>query len=339
MSSGASGFAKPRFWTLLLVGFALLIIGGVLSLGVGSVEIPPDEVVQHLVSAPDEADPDAFRAEIVRGIRLPRVLAAVLIGACLAVAGVLLQGVMRNPLAAPNVVGVTAGAGLAATIVIALSAALADYLPVFAFVGAFIVGITVYLLSWVPGTGTTPVRMVLAGVAVTAVLTALTTTVMIGSGRAQQVALWMAGTLNGPGWPELQLAAPYALVGFVAAVPLARSLDVLQLGEGTARSLGVRTERVRFLAIALASLLAGAGVSIAGLIGFVGLVVPHVCRILLGPRHGPLLPAAAVVGAALLVWADLGTRAFGDVVPVGVLTALLGGPYFLVLLRRARMIG
>ena len=337
--AGVSGFARPRFWIIVVLGLASVVVGGVLSLGLGTERIAPIDVVHHLLSEPDPSDDTAFQATIVREIRLPRVIVATMVGAALAVAGVLLQGVMRNPLAAPNVVGVTAGAGLAATIVIALGGAAAIYLPPAAFVGALAAGLCVYVLSWVPGAGTTPVRMVLAGVAITAVLTALTSTVMISSNRAQQAALWMAGTLTGASWIELRLIAPYVFVGLLAAVPLVRSLDVLQLGEGSARSLGVRTERARFLAIGLASLLAGAGVAVAGLIGFVGLIVPHVCRLLLGPRHGPLLPAAMVLGAALLVWADLGARIVGDRVPVGVLTALLGGPYFLVLLRRARMIG
>lgn len=318
------------------VVLALTIVAGVLaSMALGPVRIPLSGVVEALAGGAD-----APTRTIVVDLRLGRALVAVVVGAALAVSGVLLQGVMRNPLAAPNIVGLSAGAGLAATIVLALRPNAMHALPPVAYGGAFLAGLVVYGLSVHPGRGTSAVRMVLAGVAVTAVLTALTTLLMVlYPGRVQSIVLWMSGTLNGRSWPELWASAPYALLAGGLAMLLARPLDLMQLGDDHARSLGVRTERTRFAALALASALAGAAVSVAGLIGFIGLIVPHLLRLLVGTRHGPLLAASALGGAALLVWADLAARTLASVeLPAGVLTALLGGPYFIFLLHRARMI-
>ena len=279
-----------------------------------------------------------IRDRILR-LRLPRTLAAALVGLNLAVSGVLLQAVLRNALAAPNIVGVTAGASVAATISIILFPQLPALLPYGAFLGALGAGLLVYGISFDPKTGTSPVRMVLGGIAVTAMLGAITTYLLTAyPDRAPHAILWLSGSLNGTNESDVVRILIPSAVGLVGAMLLFRHLDTLQLGDDVARSLGVRVGTVRFLAIALASLLAASAVSVGGVITFVGLVVPHVARMLGGSRHAGLIPSAAVCGAALLVWSDLGARVVQRPaeLPVGMITALIGGPYFVFLLFRSR---
>lgn len=313
----------------------LLLAGGVLSLVSGSVSVAIADVVTALV-----APTDSVAGNIVWNLRLPRMLLAGLVGASLAVSGVLLQGVMRNPLAAPDVIGVTAGAALAATIVLLATTGLPGYLPVCAFGGAMLAALLVYGISWQPGRGTSAMRMVLGGVAVGLMLGAVTNFLMVVfSDRVQSVVLWMTGSLQDASWNKLNLIVPYAIGGLLASVMLVRPLDTLQLGEEAAASLGVHVERSRLLAAATAAMLAGAAICVTGLIGFVGLMVPHLMRLLVGHRHAVLLPLAALGGAVLMVWADLVARTVvaPTELPVGVLTALLGGPYFVFLLYRRKL--
>ncbi|MEM1167212.1 MAG: iron ABC transporter permease [Planctomycetota bacterium] len=335
-----------------VIAAALLLAGLIVSVVLGTTAVPLGVAVEALMG---RGEPQTIA--VVQQIRLPRAVCAALVGANLALAGVMLQGVMRNPLAAPNIVGVTAGAGLGATLTLVLAPiALSPILPAAAFIGALAAALVVYTLALQPGSGTAPVRLVLAGVAVSAMLTAVTTFVMLlRPERVPSVVMWLAGNLNTVGWRETGMALPFTGEGFsaepfrgvawytVVAIPvmlwLSRPLDLLQLGEERARSLGVATERVRFVAITVAAWLAGAAVSVAGLVGFIGLIVPHAMRMVTGPRHAALLPAAALGGAALLVWADLAARVFPvGPMPVGIFTALLGGPYFIALLHSARLV-
>lgn len=323
----------------MLLGLVLLGLAGViLSVHIGSVQIPIGEVWAALLGRLPE---DSTSHAIVYRLRLPRVIVAAVVGMGLATSGAVLQGLMRNPLAAPNIVGVTAGAGLAATIAVVTASGLAWALPPAAFAGAMISGAIVYVLSWQPGLGTAPVRMVLAGVAVAAVLNAIATTLMLAfPERTPEVILWMAGTLNGTSWPEARLATPYLIAGVLGAMLLARPLNVLQLGDDAARGVGVRVELIRVLAMVCACLLAAAAVSVAGLIGFVGLIVPQIARLAVGANHHALIPVSAAGGCVLMIWADLGARTLfgGQELPVGVVTALIGGPYFIVLLYRAKVL-
>lgn len=322
---------------LLLLLTAALLGGLLVSVSVGSQSIPLGEV-WGAVFNPDAAEPTT--ASIVRVVRAPRAIAGAVVGAALAVAGVLLQGVMRNPLAAPNVVGITSGGAVAAALVFTFAMGRWSLLPPCAFAGALASGFAVYALSWRPGVGTGPVRMVLAGVAVTAILSAITTTLTIASPSARSIVFWIAGSLNAAVWEEVRLIAPYAGGGLFVAMLLSRGLDVLQLGDDAARGVGLAAERTRFLGLACAALLAAAGVSIAGAIGFVGLVVPHIVRFIVGARHIRLIPTSALGGATLLVWADTAVRVLpGQELPVGVITALVGGPFFLFLLWRSKLVG
>ena len=332
-------FGLPSFRqsAVLLVGLSALIVGLVVSTTFGAVFVGPAEVWSAIVG-----DAERVPRQIVWNLRIPRALVGGLVGMNLAVSGVLLQGIMRNPLAAPTIVGVTAGAGLAATAVLVLIPGLPTLLPLIAFGGAMGSAVFVYVLSWQPGLGTSPIRMVLAGVAVTSMLGAFTTGLMtVFSDRVGPVVLWMAGNLVGRSWNHLELVGFYSVAGIVGALLLIRQLNVMQLGDDAARSLGVRTERMRFIAMAIASLLAASAVSVAGLVGFVGLIVPHVMRLLGGHNHAYLVVASAVGGAALMIWADVGARMVLSPLemPVGIITALIGGPFFVLLLYRSRFIG
>ncbi len=333
---GVSGLGLRQV-SVITVAVAVVVGGLLTSVAIGAVSLSPTQVFTGLFDTSDRVS-----HQIVWNLRVPRVLVAGLVGMNLAVSGVLLQGIMRNPLAAPTIVGVTAGAGLAATAVMVMFSGMPTFLPLAAFGGAMGASALVYMLSWQPGLGTSPVRMVLAGVAITSMIGAFTTSLMVVfSDRVQPVILWLAGNLVGRSWDHLDLIWPYSVVGLVIAFLLVRQLNVLQLGDQAAQGLGVRIERSRFLAMALAALLAASAVSVAGLVGFIGLMVPHIMRLLGGYNHSYLIPASAAGGAALMIWADLGARMVmaPTEIPVGIITALLGGPFFVFLLYRTRFIG
>ncbi|MEM1185713.1 MAG: iron ABC transporter permease [Planctomycetota bacterium] len=317
----------------------LTLLGIVVAVSKGAVSIPVGDVVSAVWAGPEGGAQDDVNHRIIWSLRLPRATVGAVVGGMLAMSGVLLQGVMRNPLAAPNVVGLTAGAGLAATIILSILPTASAWLPPAAMGGAVLATLVVYLISWEPGSGTSPVRMVLAGVAITTMLGAVSTTLMLTTDRAAQAVIgWMAGSLEGTSWPEVRTLGPWFVGGTALAALLVQGLDALQLGDDGARSVGVHAERVRLGAIAAAAILAGAAVSVSGLIGFVGLIVPHVARMLVGWRHALALPVAALGGAALVVWSDLLARSVfaPQQLPVGIVTSLIGGPYFLFLLYRVK---
>ncbi len=274
-------------------------------------------------------------------VRFPRVVMAAVAGAALATAGALMQGIFGNPLAEPGVVGVSAGAALAASTVIVFDLALVGTWTValFAFVGGLVTTILVYLLSR-DGGRTEVVTLVLTGIAVNAVASAgLAFLLFLGDQQArEEIVFWQLGSLNGSRWEQVGVAAPFMVVGLVAAMAMSRRLDLLALGDRAARHVGVDVERLRMGAIVVVALLTAAAVAFCGIIAFVGLVVPHLVRLLAGPGHRLLVPASALGGALLLVVADLGARtlvAYADL-PIGMLTSLVGGPFFFWLIRRAR---
>jgi len=314
----------------------VLVIGGALSLALGAVRVPLAEVIAILIGSGDGTS-----ERIIMSARLPRALVALLAGANLAVAGVLLQSVTRNPLADPGIIGVTAGAGVSATIVLAAFPQAAHALPLAAFMGAMASAVFVYAVSWTPGGastgGTSPVRMVLAGVAVNAILGAVIGVLITAfADRIPAVMFWTAGSFNGRGWSHLWMVLPYSLVGLTMAYVLRARVRILELGDDTANTMGISVERTRLLAFAAAALLAGSAASVAGLVGFVGLVVPHLVRLAMGSNR-LIIPASALAGGALLLWADLAARTVlaPSELPVGVVTGLVGGPYFIFLLYRS----
>ncbi|NEN84529.1 FecCD family ABC transporter permease [Paenibacillus elgii] len=273
--------------------------------------------------------------KIVMNLRVPRVLVGMLTGACLAAAGALLQGVMKNPLADPGIIGVSAGGGLAAIMAMIVFPQLSYLLPALAFLGALITSVVIYGLAW--DKGASPLKIILAGVAINALLGAITNGLMVTySDRVQAVLPWLAGGLSGRSWHHLQFMAPYAITGLALSVLAIKPANLLLLGDDAAKLLGQKVEVQRLLLILLSSLLAGAAVSVAGLVGFVGLVVPHAIRLLAGEDYRFLLPLSIVGGAALVVLADTIARSWFDPIelPVGILLAGLGAPFFLFLLKK-----
>ena len=300
----AAGRGASLVLLLLLLAAAIL-----LSLSVGSLKLPLSEIISTLWNRPE-----GVNYQILFNIRLPRILLGAMVGGCFAVAGAILQGVMRNPLASPGIIGVPA-----------------------AFCGSLATALLVYLLAW--KRGVSPVRLILAGVAVSAMLGAFSSTILLfNAERAGGILDFSIGSLSARSWHQIRQVGLYMLSAFLAAFSLGGKLNILALGDEVAIGLGLKTERVRFLLIATAALLAASAVSVAGLLGFVGLIAPHIMRMLIGSDNRFLLPASALFGALMVVSCDTIGRLVMDPseLPVGIIMALMGPPFFLWLLRRHR---
>ncbi|WP_239256784.1 FecCD family ABC transporter permease [Listeria ilorinensis] len=324
--------SKRRLVTFIIVSI-LLVLVFFYGLTTGSVPLSYQEVWRTLTG-----HGDAMSNQLVLNLRLPRLLIAFLVGAALAISGALLQGVMRNPLADPGVIGVSAGGGFVAIILTIVFPEMASYVPIGAFLGAFGTALLIYLVAW--DKGVSPLRVILSGVAINAFITAMTSGIMVlYSNRVQSVISWMTGTLSGKSWYHLELIWPYMLIGFILSIFSIRSSNVLLLGDDAAKLLGYRVELHRFFIIMLAAFLSGIAVSVAGLIGFVGLIIPHIFRLIIGNDYRYLLPLSALGGALLVAFADTGARSwFGSIeLPVGILLAMIGAPFFLFLLQRGRV--
>ncbi len=340
---GVAAWVRARPVVVGLVACLALVVLLVLGVGLGTVRISPAETIGVILSKTLGIDIGVSWTHatevIVWDLRLPRVLTAMVVGAGLAVAGATFQGLLRNPLADPYVLGTASGAALGAAIAVLLPIQLVliefGLLHGLAFAGALLAAWVVFRLG---GTGTTGgvTRLLLTGYAVGSVLAALLTMAMYMSGvELRQIFSFLLGGLGGSSWTRLLVAAPLILAASALTIARSRSLDGLLLGDVAARHLGVDVGRERGILLGLASMATAAAVTISGLIGFVGLVVPHVVRMLVGPTAHRVLPLSAVVGAALLTAADLVARLAGDI-PVGVVMALLGAPFFLFLLQRTR---
>jgi len=282
---------------------------------------------------------------IVWTIRLPRVFVAMFVGMNLAVSGAIFQAVTRNELASPYILGVSSGAGLAILLTLVLYASLSAYLPIIAAFGGAIAFLIVYAIAWQHGTS--PVRLVLAGVIVQTVFQSLQTALFFFAddiGVVQSAIQWTTGSLTGVEWEEARVVLPWTVFVVILSLVAARQLNVLQLGEKTASSLGMNVERMRFALSGLAVLAAAASIAVAGIVSFVGLIVPHVVRSVVGSDYRKIVVGCLFVGPALMVSADVGARLFFEIVfgspkqmPVGIVTGLVGGPYFLYMMRRNSM--
>jgi iron complex transport system permease protein len=356
---GAALPARPVQLALLA---AVLLGAMVLAAGTGAVAVAPHQILAIVVDrigaalrqaplspgAPDTTAASAASAvytaqqeAVFLAIRLPRVLLAALIGAGLAAAGAALQGVFRNPLADPALIGVSSGAALGAVAVVVLGLRRFGLLtlPLAAFGGGLLTTLLVYRLARRDGR-TEMTTLLLVGLAVNAMAGALTgfLTFLATDPQLRSIVFWLMGGMGAATWPAVAAAAPFLLAGTLLLPRLARPLNLLALGEAEAGHLGVQTERLRLTVIALAALVTGAGVAVAGVIGFVGLVTPHLVRLALGPDHRLLLPASALGGATLLVLADLAARTIvrPAELPLGIVTACAGAPFFLYLIHRTR---
>lgn len=317
---------------LLIALFAILALTGfMVSLGKGAVPLSYNDVLASLMSQGTLGS----QGQIVWNIRLPRAIVAILVGIHLSLAGALLQGVMRNPLADPHIIGVSSGAGLAGVVILVLFPHNEYLVTPAAFCGALAAAGLIYLLAWKGNIR--PTRIILAGVAVSAFLNAgISSLLVFFSDRVHGALMWMVGGLAARSWPHVEMMWPYTLLGVILAFSAAARLNLLGLGDEMARGLGLRVEASRLWLTALGALLAASAVSVVGLLGFVGLIVPHGARLLVGSDYRYLLPASACLGAAVLTWSDLAARTvFAPVeIPVGIIMALAGAPFFLYLLRR-----
>ena len=339
---------KQKIMAIAIIG-GLLCIVSLLALHLGSIMIPIGGGIQSILNGigipihftnPITSEQEA----VLWFIRMPRLIIGLLVGGALALAGAVMQGVFSNPLADPGIMGVSAGASLGAVIAIALGVTSLSmfYMPAFAFVGAFVsVGITI-ILTWRNNKLDTT-TLLLAGVAVSMLLGAFTSGIltMINEYRLREFLFWMVGGLDFRRWDHVALAVGPIVTGSVILMMLGRHLNVLVLGDTEARALGLPVMVYRMLFLFLASVVTATAVCVSGSIGFVGLVVPHIVRLLVGPDHRILLPMSAVGGALFLVFCDILGRVVAQPVEirVGIMTALLGAPYFLYLLHCLRRKG
>ncbi|MFF2908044.1 FecCD family ABC transporter permease [Paenibacillus sp. NPDC057934] len=319
-------------YAIMLLLVLLSVLSMLLGLMFGAVKIPATEILSILWGNQEHAAYD-----IIWNIRLPRVLVAALVGIGLALSGAILQGVLRNPMADPHVIGVSSGAGVVGMAMILALPQYGEMLVPAAFAGAVATALLIYALAW--KNGMVPVRLILAGVAVSAFLnSAISALLTFYSDRVEGALSFMVGSLSGKSWPHVSMLWPYILIGTAIALMGSRRINVILLGDGIAKSLGMRVETVRLLLIATASILAAASVSVVGLLGFVGLIVPHIARLIVGKDYRFLLPASVLLGVIVLESSDLIARlAFAPVeLPVGVVMGALGAPFFLYLLRSAK---
>ena len=323
-------------WSAGLTGVLAVVL--VVSAGVGPVAIPPATVAKVLLSAdPLPATFEVARTSriIVLDVRLPRIALAAFVGVALATAGTVMQGFFRNPMADPSIVGVSSGAavGAVATIVLPVAFPFGLELQGAAFLAAVLTAFGVYLIA-TQGGHTPTATLLLAGVAVQTFLGAVISLLLLHSGRSlRRIVYWLMGHLGGTTWDEVRVIAVALPPLFVVLFVYARDLNVLLLGEEEAHGLGVEVERTKRILLAVSSVVTAAAVAVTGVIGFVGLVVPHGMRLLVGPDHRILLPTSALAGASFLVATDTLARSGPAEIPVGIVTAALGAPFFLYLLR------
>ncbi|UYZ21447.1 FecCD family ABC transporter permease [Mesobacillus jeotgali] len=328
--------AAGIFLGLLLVAIAVFVI----STGMGDMAISPLSVIAVFFGGGSDME-----RLVVQSFRLPRIIVALMVGISLAVAGGILQGMIRNPLASPDILGITGGAAVAVVGFLAIFSgdnnALTvsiEWMPVAAFAGASIVAFLVYFLSW--KNGVSPVRLVLIGIGISAMMQALTTLMMIMGPiyRASQANIWITGTVYGSTWSNVAVLVPWTVIMLLIAFIFARNVNVQELGEDIATGVGGHVQRQRFVLLLVSTALIASSVAFAGGIGFVGLMAPHMARRLVGSAFGALLPVSAIIGGILVMLADLiGRTMFSPLeVPAGVFTAGIGAPYFIYLLYKTR---
>lgn len=331
---------RPR--PALMVGLVLLVGAG-LALTVGPAGLPVRGVVLDLIDrlpwVSVESGLTDRQAAVLWELRLPRVALGALVGGALAIAGGAYQGVFRNPLADPYLLGVAAGAGLGATLAIVAGVpGTSPLLPVAAFAGGAVAVVVTYALARLGGTVRTTATLILAGVAVASFFTAAQTFAQqLASDTVREVFAWILGRLTTVGWDEVRLVAPFVVVSVVVLIAHRRHLDVLAVGETEASALGLEVSRVRFWIVLAATLATASAVAVAGLIGFVGIIVPHTVRLLAGTSYRSILPMSLAAGAAFLLFADVVARTVlaPSELPIGVVTAFVGAPFFAVILARS----
>lgn len=329
--------------TAYIALWLLLIASATIAVTFGPADITPTDVwttILHHLGLVSESPVSRLRDAIVWDLRMPRVIAAMGVGAGLALAGAVMQALTRNPLADPYLLGLSSGAALGAVTLVVMGFAL--LVPVGAFVGSLAALGLALLIAQLLG-GATPVRAILAGISISALASAMTSFIIFWSATGdsyREILSWLMGSLSGSGWVDAGLVAASLLVCAPVMLISARGLDAFAFGEKSAASLGVDVARLRWTLLGASALLTGVMVAIGGAIGFVGLVVPHAVRLAVGSRHGKLLPLSMLVGAIFMLWADTMARTLFDPreLPVGIVTALVGAPAFLLILMRFRRV-
>ncbi|MBN4003819.1 iron ABC transporter permease [Nostoc sp. LPT] len=321
---------------MLLCLTVVIVVAMVMNVGRGEYPISPLDIVKTVFGL-DTGNPD--HTFVIHDLRLPRTLVAFMVGVAFAISGTIFQGLTRNSLADPGIIGINAGASLAAVTVIVLFPSAPIYtLPVSAFAGALLIAVLIYSLAW--NNGSSPILLILMGVGLSAIASAFTS-LIITFGEIYDVSnalVWLAGSVYGRTWEQVFSFLPWLIVFVPMALTLARHLNTLNLGDDVAKGLGTRVEWQRGLLVLVGVALAGAGVATAGMIGFVGLIAPHLGRQLVGTNHEGLIPTSGLLGGVIVVVADLlGRTLFTPIeLPCGVITAAIGAPYFLFLLIRNR---
>ena len=313
--------------TVFVLCFTILI-----SLRIGSIDVSFKELIDGMF-----LNKQSNNFLIIRDLRMPRVLSAVLIGGNLAVAGALLQTTMKNPLADPGIIGISSGASLGAIAVMVIFTNLIKYKIIIAFIGGIIAACLVYLIG--EDKGFSPVRIILAGVCVNSILNALSSMVTVfNSAGVSSIQTWLLGSLVNVTWNDFKILALYTIVGIALCLLVIKSCDLMGLGDKTAQSLGLNVNRVRVMITFVAVFLTSISTGVGGVISFVGLVIPHICRFLIGSSHKFLIPFSYVMGGFLLLVADTISRNIFRPyeIPVGVTMCLIGGPFFIYILRRSK---
>ncbi len=321
----------PYFGRLVLIAvlFIMCITGMFFCTGIGTAKFTISEVAKALI-----VEDDSMARLLIWNLRFPRILVGGLVGICLSLSGCILQGVMNNTMASPSTIGVTSGASFIGYLTLVVFSGYAYLLPIGSIIGAFATTMLIYGLAYQKGVS--PVKMILSGMAVSAMFSAFNDIIKtFFADSLGNASGFLVGGLNGCGWESFQMILPYALTGMFVCLLLPAKMNILMLGDETANSLGLHTERFRFFLIAVSSLLAGAAISVAGLISFVGLVVPHIARLLVGSDYKYLFPASTLLGFLLVIVCDTIGRVIlppGEV-PVSIILSFIGAPFFLYLLR------
>ncbi len=327
-----SRIVNPRKKIIFIVlAFLLLVLSVFISVLCGSVNFSFSEVFSYIFS-PAKMD---YKYSIIMNVRFPRILTGVLVGMNLGVAGALLQSILRNPMASPNVIGVNSGAGFAAVLVMSVLPQYYNLIPIAALIGALLASTIIFALAVSKSRYNTTTFLVLAGVAVSHFLKAATSGLMSINYEVLEVTYsWLLGSLSGRSWPEFYMILPYSIIGLIAAVFISPKLNLFSLGDELSSTVGLKTNLYRIIIILISSILAGSAVSVAGTIGFVGLIAPHIAKIIIGYDFRYTLIFSSLLGGILMVVADTLARTMFLPIElnVGILTAILGGPFFLYLL-------
>lgn len=317
---------------ILTIGLFILIAIMIFSIMYGAAEIDLHTIWKSLT----DYDGSISSHQIIANLRIPRALAGALIGGGLAMSGAIMQGMTRNALASPSIMGVSAGAMFMMAIALAIMPSASNFvMMMWAFGGAGLGALVVFMIGSISKTGLTPVKLALAGTAVTALFTSVSSAITIHFNIAKDISFWYAGGMSSIQWVHIKLLAPVTIIGIIIALGLSKAISTLSLGEDVAKGLGQRTWVTKLLGTLVVLMLTGAAVSVAGTIGFIGLVIPHITRFLVGSDYRVILPCSAILGGILLVLADTASRMINPPfeTPVGTVTAVIGVPFFLYLAR------